>query len=322
MEPGITPEGRENPSWASQALPKGLASRGQYHDDSDSQTRATKDKRTMARRGAAVLFFAILVTLGTTFASSYALPGDTLYPVKSLVENFQQTLVYDEVNRAHLHIKFAETRLEEVASLLVQKRYGDIPTAVAGFESEIRKAAWELVSTSGDNEVDIWPMASSLGESLERYIAILDNLTPNAPSEARPSINHAIGALAAESATLNALLMEDPRAATTGEMLNRGSLDIDFDSQGEKPVRRMSSELLDSFGENRESEPTNTSVNSNVDDAIGVLHATPPAVPTPFSLHPILSTLQALPLPIMTSRAPPACPPTPTNPFHIHPWRP
>ncbi len=81
-----------------------------------------------------------------------------------------------------MHLKLAEIRLEEVTSLLDQSRYGDIPTAVAGFESEIRKAAWEMVINAIDEEGDIWSVASFLEESLERYTEILCNLTLNAPT--------------------------------------------------------------------------------------------------------------------------------------------
>jgi hypothetical protein len=93
-----------------------------------------------------------LITLGTTFASGYTLPGDALYSVKSLVEDVQHTLAQDEVSLAHLHLQLAEKRLEEAASLINQGRYGDIPAAMTGYEREMRVATWELVRFASDEE--------------------------------------------------------------------------------------------------------------------------------------------------------------------------
>jgi len=53
---------------------------------------------------------------------------------------------------------------------------------VAGFESEIWKAVWELVSNASNEEGDIWSIAYFLEESLERYTERLYNLTLNAPT--------------------------------------------------------------------------------------------------------------------------------------------
>ena len=89
VKPLTVPGGQEPPTWAAQTLPSELASRGLYHGESEAQGRIRKKILAWARRVAAALFLAILVTLVTTFASGYALPGDALYAVKSIVEGFQ-----------------------------------------------------------------------------------------------------------------------------------------------------------------------------------------------------------------------------------------
>lgn len=89
VRPLIVPEGEEPPSWAAQTLHEGLASRGLYHRDDDVQTRTSKKRLMWVRRIAVALSFAVLIALGIAFASACALPGDALYPAKSLVEGFQ-----------------------------------------------------------------------------------------------------------------------------------------------------------------------------------------------------------------------------------------
>jgi len=68
VKPLTVPGGQEPPTWAAQALHEGLASRGLYPGESEAQGRIRKKIIAWARRVAAALFLAILVTLVTTFA--------------------------------------------------------------------------------------------------------------------------------------------------------------------------------------------------------------------------------------------------------------
>ncbi len=72
----------------------------------------------------AVAVLAIVVGLGgTAYASSDALPGDTLYAVKTaFAEPVQTALVPDTEGKASWHAVLAERRLEEAAQLAAQNR--------------------------------------------------------------------------------------------------------------------------------------------------------------------------------------------------------
>ena len=58
----------------------------------------------------------ILVIAGgsTVYAAQSSLPGDTLYPVKTGVENLQLAITTSPAVKANLYLKFAQRRIDEV----------------------------------------------------------------------------------------------------------------------------------------------------------------------------------------------------------------
>jgi DNA-binding response OmpR family regulator len=301
VKPLIVPEGGEPSSWAAQALPSELASRGLYPGKSEAQGRTRKKIQAWVRRAAAALSLAVLVILMTTFASGYALPGDTLYPVKSLVEDVQHTLAQDEVSLAHLHIQLAETRLEEAASLMNQGRYGDIPAAMTGYEDEMQVATWELVRFAGGEERYNRAVALVLEKRVENQAEMLNELMSNAPSEARPAIDHAINVLTAETTTWRALLVEITPTTATDEI-------VVFD----EPDSRVDERTLKATPEIPDLPDVLADLQSDVEEKITDVLDYPwesdgflpgnPIVPAQVSLPRPISTSQAIPTVIATTR--------------------
>ncbi len=69
--------------------------------------------RVLASIGIAILVFA--AAGGTTvYAAQSSLPGDTLYGVKTGVENLQLAVTSSPANKADLYLKFAQRRIDEV----------------------------------------------------------------------------------------------------------------------------------------------------------------------------------------------------------------
>jgi len=68
---------------------------------------------------------------GAVYASSDALPGDTLYPVKTWVEDVQLAIAPEDVD-AGLLIRFAEHRVEEAIELIHEGRFKDLDKAANG----------------------------------------------------------------------------------------------------------------------------------------------------------------------------------------------
>jgi hypothetical protein len=67
--------------------------------------------------GAAAAAALLAVASGGVLASSNALPGDTLYPVKRVAESAGLALTFDDADRARRHLELAATRLSEVEQL-------------------------------------------------------------------------------------------------------------------------------------------------------------------------------------------------------------
>jgi len=61
-----------------------------------------------------------IVGLGTVAASDRALPDETLYPVKLATEDARMLLALSDMNKARLHIQFAERRAAEMSEMARQ----------------------------------------------------------------------------------------------------------------------------------------------------------------------------------------------------------
>jgi DNA-binding response OmpR family regulator len=302
VKPLIVPEGAEYPSWAAQTVPVTSALRRSHRADDKVQARAHQRRRTWVQRVAAAFSLAVLVVLGTTFASGYALPGDALYPVKSLVEDIQHTLAQDEVSLAHLHIQLAETRLEEAASLMEQGRYGDLPAAMTGYEHEMEVATWELVRFAGGEERYNRAVALVLEKRVERQVETLNALMSNAPNEAIPAIDRAINVITEETATWRALLVEASPSTTTEETV---VFDVPNPQEDERTLKATPefpnlpdgiADLLSNLDDNRI-----TDIMSYPWESAGFLPGNP-VVPTQISLPLPLSTSQVITNIIPTTR--------------------
>ncbi|MBX4205197.1 MAG: hypothetical protein KW788_03380 [Candidatus Doudnabacteria bacterium] len=72
------------------------------------------------------LLIIISLGVGTAVAALQSVPGQTIYPLKRIVENTELKLTRDPETRANLQIQFANNRLEELATVLERNRTGEI----------------------------------------------------------------------------------------------------------------------------------------------------------------------------------------------------
>lgn len=73
----------------------------------------------------AILGF-LLIGVGTLAASAYALPDGSLYPVKLAGEQVKVTLAFSDIDKAKLHIQFAERRAGEMVEMARQGKSDEI----------------------------------------------------------------------------------------------------------------------------------------------------------------------------------------------------
>ena len=80
----------------------------------------------------AVVFITIVAAGGTTVASADSIPGEPLYPVKSIRENVEERFARSNEHKAQVHAKLARERGREMRELIIRGRIYD--AEVAGFK--------------------------------------------------------------------------------------------------------------------------------------------------------------------------------------------
>jgi len=74
------------------------------------------------------------------YASQDALPGDALYPVKTVVEQAELTFTTDPVTKAELHLEFAQERVAEMQALAAEGQLDRIPDVAVNMQEHLQKA--------------------------------------------------------------------------------------------------------------------------------------------------------------------------------------
>jgi Domain of unknown function (DUF5667) len=102
--------------------------------------------------GAAAAAAMLAIASGGVLASSNALPGDTLYPVKRVAESAGLALTFDDADRARRHLEIAATRLSEVEQLAHESQSPPAPevftTAMDEFDTATNEGSELLLSAA------------------------------------------------------------------------------------------------------------------------------------------------------------------------------
>jgi hypothetical protein len=117
-----------------------------------------------------VIIAATIISLvsgaGVVYASSDALPGDTLYPVKIWTENVQLAIASDEMDVA-LYAQFTNDRITEVAQLIREGRLEDLDEASAGYLNRSQLLLQTMARIQIDNPDDAIQLRLELEEKLQ-----------------------------------------------------------------------------------------------------------------------------------------------------------
>ncbi len=133
------------------------------------------------------LVFAVVALLGgggVVYASTDALPGDSLYPVKLMVEEAQVRLASDEEEVA-LRLKLAEERLEEARLALEEGQTRGLERALANYEAHLERAL-ALAQERAQADPAVWAMVEQhVQQHQERLQQLLEAMkehgTPMTP---------------------------------------------------------------------------------------------------------------------------------------------
>lgn len=130
-------------------------------------------KRTSQRRvAAAVAVVAVAgAATGTAFAAESALPGDTLYPVKRLVESAHTAVSLGDTSKGGVELGRASTRLEEATALAKAGRADHAADALTDFVSQATRGA-DLLTAAGKG-ADIHDFTAASVTELEGLTGLL-----------------------------------------------------------------------------------------------------------------------------------------------------
>ena len=129
----------------------------------------------------------------TAYAAQSALPGDTLYGVKTSLEQTRITMARDASVRADLYLEFAENRLEEISRLIADKRYKDISAATIDFERYADQAIAELDVVAQGDPQQAAVLTGRISEALSRYSRTLTSMLDSVPEDVRVQMQQVIG---------------------------------------------------------------------------------------------------------------------------------
>jgi len=160
----------------------------------------------------AILGF-LLIGVGTVAASAYVLPDESLYAVKLAGEQVRLTLAFSDMDKAKLHIQFAERRAVEIAEMGSQGKGDEISVLIEQFANHLGqvygvgnmdelvesgvKAPAATLAPAEETEAfeeggDKGELEKMLSDSRERSLYVLENALEKAPQATKASLQQAI----------------------------------------------------------------------------------------------------------------------------------
>ncbi|MFC7496674.1 MULTISPECIES: DUF5667 domain-containing protein [unclassified Nocardioides] len=149
-------------------------------------------RRTARERRLAAIVGGLAIAGATTsvaVASQSALPGESLYPIKRVIESAQATLSPSEARRGSIELSAATDRLEEAAALAASDDFGAqerVAPTLATFSDQATTGADLLFADYADNgrEASIAKLRDFASSSLTR----LEDLEQIVPNDARDEL--------------------------------------------------------------------------------------------------------------------------------------
>ena len=171
----------------------------------------------------------LLSGTGLVSASSSALPGDSLYPVKRSWEDLRLFFMFSPEGREGLESEFEQTRLDEISTLLSKGRNETI--AFAGLVTEQNRVDWKVsgitVMLTSSSHLPVDPVSVGapvmvIGHTNAQGFVEVDTLEVLGPGVSLPPL---------EPSRVN--------VSSTGEPLTSGGLDVN-DNQRPEQLGNMS----------------------------------------------------------------------------------
>lgn len=142
-------------------------------------------------------FFLLIITFVFTgskaaSAAAFSIPGDIAYPIKVTLEKMQLGVSINEASATRLQVVFAQKRLIEMQSLILEGRYEYIPQTTLEFNKDILMAINSIERLSDRSPDQAQQLAVSLKNALSIQVLTLDVMLQMVPETDKPAVREMI----------------------------------------------------------------------------------------------------------------------------------
>lgn len=130
-------------------------------------------------RWAVILSISLLVLSIVSVPFVNANPGDLLYPVERFVEKVRLGFANEE-GKAHLHLEYAEKRLEEAKIATEKNDTKSAKESAEEYKKSIEESTSDIEKVK-DKGKDVKPLLEEVDEATSKHISILENIEKKKP---------------------------------------------------------------------------------------------------------------------------------------------
>jgi hypothetical protein len=136
---------------------------------------------------ALLLLASLWISLDRSLQASHtSLPGDPLYPVKLAAENVRLWAAPGASGKARLHTEFAQLRLLELQSLVIEGQYEQVAATVERYEIHVRGAVLAIMRVADRDMEEAHALALTLRGALAPHTDLVLLISGGAPQQTRP----------------------------------------------------------------------------------------------------------------------------------------
>lgn len=160
----------------------------------------------------------VYIGMGRTIeVSQAAIPGDSLYSVKLVIEDVQLATTWDTAGKLMRHLTYAGYRLDETGALIALDRVAEIPSTLAAFEKQVGLVTTTFKTLARENFKRAQELTPQIEASLAERATQLDTLRQQATSSLQPVFASALQVANASRANVrNMVIPPSPTATPTG----------------------------------------------------------------------------------------------------------
>jgi diguanylate cyclase (GGDEF)-like protein len=175
----------------------------------DPHSSGREHKGSFSFAGTTLLIICALVSGSTgIIAAEQSLPGDALYPFKTMIENTQLAFTIDETDKVIFELELSRKRYEELSALAEMGRYDQVPAAALAFSDAIGRTAQSLAILRAHDPIPAESLAHRASLEWTAASSFLLTLRGRVPLATEESISFALAAVQSQTAMLETAIAQ------------------------------------------------------------------------------------------------------------------